>query len=209
MSNIVAAEGIRPEISNLTGSQFTVSWVSELPNTSYVQLYQDDALLKTLFDDRGKHYFGCTHYITIIGLNENTEYNYVINEIQGEEIINDGQRYHITTGQNMIPVGTFQPAGQVFLDDGQTPALNSIVYITVSNSNEQSAPLSTIVDKNGFWFVELINARNADYQSLYPLSNSDILGVKVYSEQKDDVHLEMPVKNIKDRTQMCSPIILN
>jgi len=149
--NISLAAESQIMVTNVTGSQFTISWVTENNCTGKVNLYDNNfSYIKTITDERGKHFIGDTHYINVTNLRSNTDFVFsIVSDDRVDD--NNGQFYKASTGSNIIPpTGSFQPAGKVFIKDKTTIAENAIVYIVVSNDVEQSAPLSTYVDQNGY-----------------------------------------------------------
>jgi len=197
------------QITNLSSSQFTVLWMSDTPNCSNIQLFHDDNHIDTFYDDRGKDYKGRTHYFTIKNLRKNTRYFISIGYDSNEKSTDNNLIYPVTTLANVLPVGSIQPAGKVLIDNANlTPASNAIVLINVSNGQEDSAPLSTIVDKNGFWFIELINARDISGTKLYAFSENDILIIKTLSEDYQSIQHEFPLIDKEVETQLYPPIIL-
>ena len=195
-------------ISNVTDTKMTISWVTE--NNCIGKICLSDAtqsLVKTCYDDRGESFVGDTHYITISGLKRNTDYFFSI--VSGEEMEdNNGQQYQVTTGNSVIPMGSFQPAGQIFLRDRTTVATHAIVYIVISNETEQSAPISTLVDQSGFWFVELVNARQNNNEQLFRVTSSDILHVSVEGGVKGKYSVEYIARDNNGGKDLYPPIIL-
>jgi hypothetical protein len=164
-------------------------------------------LLNTLSDDRGINFSGDTHYITAKGLKSNA--SYFFSTLSGNQINdNEGQMYSVHTGDNLIPVGSLQPAGQVLLCNGNRYATNAIVYIQISNGLDQSAPLSTIVDNNGYWFVELVNARDQNNQGLFRVSEGNTLSIDVQGGQMGKASLELSAMDNKGGMVLNKPIIL-
>lgn len=170
--SVAQSSETRVMITNVTGGQFTVSWLTDIPCDGKVYLYRDSGSVSVHHDDRGKDFKGATHYVTIKGLTERTEFLFTI-ESGGDVDDNGGRKYLASTGPNLIPAGSIQPAGRVFLPDGRTPARGAVVYITISGTGGTSAPLSCLVDANGYWYSELINARDEDNQRLYRVSPSN------------------------------------
>jgi hypothetical protein len=160
-------------VTNITGRQFTVSWITSYPCIGKLCLLDKSGTIKEYFDDNKNN----LHYVTVDGLIENTTYKFSI--VSGD-VINDnnGQMYHVSTGPDLIPVGSIQPAGKVLLDNN-TPAEGAIVYIDIYNSDALSASMSTVVDRNGYWYIELVNSRTDDNQHLFNPSETDILKVTV------------------------------
>ena len=70
------------------------------------------------------------------------------------------------------------PAGQVFLNDGTTPAEGAIVYVNIKDIDGLDDPgisalASVLVDAAGYWSLELINVRTQDYQDLFIFTEDD------------------------------------
>jgi hypothetical protein len=161
-----------PVVTNVTGEGFSVSWMTNLPTSSIVRVYQNNKLLGTFHDDRGKDTRRITHHVTVKELRPNNQYQYLV--VNDNMIDNDkGKYYTAVTGPQLIPVGSIQPAGRVLLADSRTNASEALVYVTVNLEGKQSAPLSTYVDKNGYWYLELINARTSDYKNLFRISEAN------------------------------------
>jgi len=195
------------QITNVSGGQFTVSWVTESPCVGKVCLYCDSKFIGDFHDDQGQNIESNVHHITVNGLKENTAYAFTIKS-NGLVDGNEGLFYQVTTGPTIIPIGSIQPAGKVLLPDGQTPAAGSIVYITIFNPKEASAPLSTLVDTKGYWYIELINAREADYQQLYRVSEKDCrLTISVVGG-KDTAYLEAPLMDSQGGKNLYETLII-
>ncbi|ETR68357.1 MAG: hypothetical protein OMM_04615 [Candidatus Magnetoglobus multicellularis str. Araruama] len=196
-------------ITNVTDTQMTISWRTDNHCTGNVLLSDPKkAIEKTFDDDRGKNFIGDTHYITLSGLSRNTDYFFSI--LSGDQMDdNNGQRYQASTGSNIIPMGSFQPAGQVLLNDGKTFASNAIVYIVISNETEQSAPLSTLVDAGGYWFLELVNARRVDNEQLFKVSTSDTLSIRIEGGAMGTNEMEYIARDNNGGKNLYSPIVLH
>jgi hypothetical protein len=194
-------------VTNIVGGQFTVSWTSVSSCQAEVMVYRGTELFGRFYDDRGPNYTGKTHYVTVTGLRENTQYAF---ELKNGDVLdnNGGSRYLVTTGPHLIPAGSIQPAGKASLADGTTPAEGAIVYITVSTSRGSSAPMSTLVDLNGYWHLELINARTADGRSLFRVSDGEgTLKVSVVDEE-GKAGLEGSVMDNQGGTRLYAPLVI-
>ena len=197
-----------PVVTNVTGGQFTVSWTTSQLCAGKVSLYDNAGFIRDCYDDRGKDFKSTTHYVTVNGLKENTAYAFAIDS-GGTLDDNEGNLYQVTTGANLIPVGSIQPAGKVFLTDADTPAVGAIVYVTIWGSQGVSAPLSTLVDGNGYWFLELVNARATDHQKLFNISvEHDKLVISVDGGEKGSAYLENPIIDNQGGTRLYPPFIL-
>jgi len=207
ISNHAQAKENGPIVSNVTGAGFTVSWVSSRPCVAIVAVSDDAGYMKNFYDDRGKDFASTLHYVTVRGLRANRDYAFVIHCGGMDE--KEGRLYPIRTGPNLIPVGSVQPAGRIFLADGYTPASEAIVYVTVSGPAGPSAPLSTLVDENGYWFVELINARTADHQKpCRVIEGQREIVVFVNGGENGSASLEGLVVDNQGGTRLYEPLIL-
>ncbi|ETR67171.1 MAG: hypothetical protein OMM_05284 [Candidatus Magnetoglobus multicellularis str. Araruama] len=186
----------------------TISWITENECTGNVLLSDPkESIVKTFYDDRGENFIGDTHYITLRGLRKNTDYYFSIAS-GGQIDDNNGQQYTASTGNNILPIGSFQPAGQIFLSDQKTVATNAIVYIVVSNQTEQSAPLSVLVDHGGYWFVELVNARHINNERLFRVSETDTLSITIAGGAMGTNSLEYIAKDNNGGKNLYAPIVL-
>jgi len=206
--NTVQASENRLMITNVTDTQMTISWITENVCIGNVLLSDPkESIVKTFYDDRGKDFLGDTHYITLSGLSKHTDYVF---SIQSGSYIDDnnGQQYQATTGSDIIPMGSFQPAGQIFLSNKKTFATNAIVYIVISNQTEQSAPISTLVDQGGYWFAELVNARRVNNDQLFKVSETDILSMTIEGGAMGTNKLEYIAKDNNGGKDLYAPIVL-
>ncbi|MBC8422481.1 MAG: fibronectin type III domain-containing protein, partial [Chloroflexi bacterium] len=171
-------------ITNVRDTSFTVSWITDISSDGHVNYGTDPANLnQTAYDDRGADTFDDTHHVTLQELLPNTLYYFdVVSGATTDD--NDGAHYTVTTGPTLGLPGSDQIFGQVFKEDGTTPAEGAIVYITLrdadgSGSPDEAATLSALVDDTGYWTTNLGNARLAD-----------LSGYFTYSASGDQVKLE-------------------
>jgi hypothetical protein len=194
-------------ITNVTGRSVTVTFTTIKSCSGKIQLFKDRTFIREYLDDRGSDFTGHSHHITAGNLTPDTWYQFSISF--GETLDdNNGQFYQISTGADLIPVGSIQPAGKVLLCDEYTPARDSIVYIHVSSNADStiSAPLSSLVDTNGFWYVELSNIRTSDSMNSYVVSDQHTLHIAVSGDQS--IQIEAPVMDNEGGTRLYDPIIL-
>lgn len=162
-------------LSNVRGTEFTVSWITQSLETGKVRYgtnIADHTNWKTVSDDRGNEIKDDIHYIAINHLIPQTIYYYEI--ISGDTIDNNNGRYYrINTGPAfMSAIDSCMPAGKVYQSkENGIPAYDSIVYVRiVDNENIHSALESILVtpETGGNWFVNLFNFRTQDHSSPYP-----------------------------------------
>lgn len=203
----ISAGESRLTVANVTGSGFSISWVTDAPSSSRLKLYKGTRYLRECHDDRGLNFVGKTHYITVSALEENTDY-----EIIAETIYVTAEKGYakrkIKTGPGLLRAGSIQPAGRILHSDG-SPAEGAIVSVAISGPSGISAPLSTLVDSNGYWYVELINIRTAGNEALYTYSpDIDRLHVSAVSESGDTADLEGPVFDNQGGRNLYSDMII-
>ena len=164
-------------VTNVRDTAFNVSWVTNQSATGEVHYGTDpDNLDQIAYDDRGAGTRDDTHYVTLLGLTSNTTYYFdVISD--GTTDDNGGVHYTVTTGPTLGLPASDTIYGQVFKEDGTTPAEGTIVYITLrdadgSGSSGEAAPLSALVDSNGYWYGNLGNARMTDLSDYFYYSAS-------------------------------------
>jgi len=193
-------------ITNITGRSLTVTFRTIESCSGKIRLYKDREFIKEYIDDRGSDFKGCSHHITASHLSPNTWYQFLI--ISDTVDDNNGQFYQVATGADLVPVGSIQPAGRVLLNDEYTPARDSIVYIHVSSNSDRnvSAPLSSLVDTNGYWYVELSNIRASDNMNSYVVSDHHTIHISVSGDKS--IQIEAPVMDNEGGTQLYDPIIL-
>jgi len=215
ISNTNASTPLNIKVTNIRGTQFTVSWMSkieEIGSIKYGLNIDNYENWSVAYDERGDNISDDIHHITLKGLSHNTTYYYVI--ISGDTIDdNNTAYYHINSGPVLDPVGgSCMPAGKVYKDEAKTQfAFDSIVYIKILGDTEleNSATESVLVtsDTNGYWFIELINFRNQDYQSYYKYEcgNSDLM---IEVEGGNDGSGKITTKAIDYTIEECSVIVL-
>jgi immune inhibitor A len=165
------------EVTNVRDTSFTVSWITDIPSDGHVNYGTDSANLdQTAYDDRGAETSDDTHYVELLGLTPETTYYFdVVSD--GTVDDNNGDHYSVTTGPTLDLPSSDTIYGQVFKEDGTTPAEGTIVYITLKDndglgSSNQAAKMSSLVDSNGYWTTNLGNARLADLSAYFEYSAS-------------------------------------
>jgi hypothetical protein len=195
----VAFAGIPDKIkeSNITDTQFTISWVSEEPEIGLIKFGEIKTTLnKVAYDDRGSNTVSTTHHITITGLSPKTTYYYKI--ISGKTTL-DG--FKIVTGKSIIPRGNDLVYGKVFQADGETYAKNTIVYLKLQDgdnkgSQGESALYSVLVNSGGYWYINLVNFRTKDLGKFFRYSSKgDILIIEAEGGHLGNATLELDTKS--------------
>ena len=166
--------------SNIYKDRFVVSWTTEDVTQAQINYGTTSALGNTVYDVRGQTSEGTTHYIQATGLAVSTVYYYDI-VCGGIVYDNGGAHYTITTGPALsAPANSDIAYGQVFLDDGVTPAKDSIVYVKLRDNNGtgtsgDSQLFSYLVDYNGYWYMDLKNIKTTSLSAYFDYSSGDNL----------------------------------
>ena len=163
--------------SNVRDTTFNVSWMTNQSATGEVHYGTNQAHLDQIaYDDRGVGTSDDTHYITLLGLRPKTTYYFdVISD--GTVDDNNDNHYSVTTGPTLGLPTSDTIYGQVFKEDGVTPAEGTIVYITLKDNDglgspNQATKMSSLVDSNGYWHANLGNARMANLSAYFGYSPS-------------------------------------
>lgn len=168
LSNLVFAMDKIME-SNITDTQFTISWVSSKPEIGMLKYGSTETTLdKIAYDDRGSNTISITHHVSVTGLSPQTTYYYQI-------ISEDIRVENLTTGKPIIPTGNDLVYGKVFQADGYTPAEGTIVYLKLldydnEGDEDESSLYSILVNSDGYWYVNLVNFRTKDMAKFFKYS---------------------------------------
>jgi len=193
---------INPVISNITDTSFVVSWTTSSSQTGYISYGTAPAVLNmNSYDKRGTGISSTTHYIVVSGLSPLTTYYFDI--ICGGTIFNNnGNHFSITTGPTLGLPSPDNVFGQVYKPGGTIYAEGTIVYLTIkdndgSGSPGQSQKLSSIVDENGYWVVNLSTARFQDLSGYFIYSSTDIIEINADGAVDGTSNKSINVKNAK------------
>ncbi len=150
-------------ITNISDTSFSVSFLTDESTSAFIKHGTDpNKLEKTQADDRDqlsgtvKDYK--THHLTVVGLQPNSVYYYVIGTGDGATFDNEGSPFTITTARRVsTPAAAKTVYGSVTTESG-APAEGAIVYVAIEGAGE----LSSLVKTSGSWAVPLSNTRTAD-----------------------------------------------
>ena len=179
LSTVAFAQAV--VVSNNTSAAVNVSWFSESGVAGEVH-YSTSADLsdaRTAYDARGRSYEGCTHYVDIKNLKNNTTYYFEV--VSGGDVDdNSGEYYTFRTMDDLsAPPGICLAWGRVYKADGSTPLEGAIAYITLVHNGAESYPLAKLTDRNGRFLVNLKEARSVETDNLFSaISRGDIIKLK-------------------------------
>jgi hypothetical protein len=162
LKNLVTPKDIK--VSNITDSEFTVSWITDKKTTGYILLGDKGNNINNRYVSYQKDDNVYVHTVNVSGLKENTEYFYVIFSDKFS-FLNRNEPWMTKTGKKIIDSPASELlAGRVLKGDGD-PVGNASVFINVSGS----VLLSTTTGEDGQWVVNLGTARNQTLDSYIKL----------------------------------------
>jgi len=188
-----SATDMAHQVTNVGDKSFTVTWVTNVAETGYVNYgTSPDSLDNTAYDDRGQTTGDETHHVTVIGLTASTTYYY---EIVPDDITdnNGGAPYETTTGPSLEFTMPEMISGKVYRTDGVTAAEGSIIYASIGTSQV----LSVLVDSSGTWGLNIAPIRAADYQSYHTYSDSDSVSLEVQGSTDGTITQVVPITAAK------------
>jgi hypothetical protein len=151
-------------ITNVTDSQFTVSWITQEKTVGYLNYGANPSVKIKSLDDRdqlsGQETPSLVHYVTIKELEKGSSYYFKIGS-NNNLYDNNGQPYKVNLGPALGSAGEAKIVSGKILNQNNTAAPGVIVYLTAPNT----APLSSLTDKEGRWAVFLNKARTQDLSS--------------------------------------------
>lgn len=174
-------------VSDIRNTQAVLTWLTDRPAIGDVRFGTNPAALNTIgFDTRGTATTGETHQVLLSGLQPLTTYYFTVRSGQtvGD---NNGVPYSFTTGPSLgTPPTADSISGRVLNRDGTTPAVGSLVFVRVRDSNASgsngiSAPLVAMTGASGTWSMNLRNARTGTLGSYFNYSpTGDTVEVEVF-----------------------------
>jgi hypothetical protein len=163
--------------TNINDQSITISWLTNVNTTGEIHYgTAPDKLDQVGQDDRGASTSDDTHYVILNALNPDTTYYFDVYS-NGTIDDNQGNHYSVATGPTISIPASDTIYGQVYLSNGTTPAEGCIVYIILEDadgagSTGQALSLSSLVDKDGWWFTNLASSRLQDLSDYFSYSAS-------------------------------------
>ncbi len=155
-------------VANLRDTSATVIWKTEEPTTGQVDLFTDGRLVATVADVRGADYVGRLHYAVLAHLQPSTAYRFDVKGGTANGRRRAGGQGAFTTLAVPASVPRSQAAyGQVLQADGVAPLAGGLLLAYVvdaddADSSGRSLLLAALSDENGYWTINLGNARTVD-----------------------------------------------
>lgn len=144
--------------SNHSSSSVKITWVTDTATGGEVQYGEDKGALTSVAETRTNDDI---HIVPLTGLASEKTYFYKVIS-GGQEDDNNGDFYQFTTAKEVDPPPSYTIEGVVKKHDGNN-AQGALVFATVTTKNDEvSHPISTEVDENGNWVLNLGNLKNRD-----------------------------------------------
>lgn len=165
-------------VSNLTDTTATISWTTSSSATITNLQWGESTLLGSietdLRDKRDKTTKPrTTHYVQLTGLQPGTTYYYRI--VSGNSTYPDAAEAPSSFKTPVKSAETQPPSLTVYGDiSTQDSDVIITVYVPGKTAYANVIPLSTVLNTDGTWFVNIAPARNADGTFINPAENAEI-----------------------------------
>ena len=144
------------QISNVTDTSFTVTWLTSKETAAFVKLGQSASLDQTLTDEIANPSF--THSITVRNLTPGTSYFFKINS-DGTDFDNNTTPWQAQTGPTLTGTSGFSVnASGTVLDQTSTPVEKALVFLNIGGG----VTLSGVTSQNGTWVIPINGVRLSD-----------------------------------------------
>ncbi|MCB0115666.1 MAG: trypsin-like serine protease, partial [Caldilineaceae bacterium] len=146
-------------VSNLSDTSVTLSWWTDSAADGWVEISQDGRLIALRSDTRGEDAVDKLHYVQVTGLAPEMTYQFTLfsNYVDGGHAGDTGSFTTLPTPAN-VPQSRSAYGRIVHAPDGGLPT-GALAQMRLSNAQNQSLPLTSLVDDNGYWYVNLGNGR--------------------------------------------------
>lgn len=166
-------------VTNVTDSTFTISFLTDAATKGFVK-YGETAgeLSRESADDRvqlsaNSDLSFTLHHITVRGLQAERTYHYVLGS-GGALFDQEGVPFTVTTAKAGGTPSAAKTINGVVLNENGSPAVNSVVYVTLPGAGEMSA---LIRNQSGNWAVPLSDARKTDGSEFATIAETDSLSL--------------------------------
>ncbi|OGY08815.1 MAG: hypothetical protein A2700_00650 [Candidatus Blackburnbacteria bacterium RIFCSPHIGHO2_01_FULL_44_64] len=173
-------------VTNVTDNSFTVSWFTPKKTRGYLGFGKNESLGSTV--NGATEGLASLHYSEVKGLLPGTDYFFKIGS--GENLFDDnGDLYKVKTApglsgsrKNESVFGKITPV--------RTVAGRVIVFITAPGIS----PLSTLVDQNGDWVLNISSARSTSLSSYAAYTSETIVEILGTSERNQTTSAKIKVQ---------------
>ncbi|MGB5050743.1 MAG: fibronectin type III domain-containing protein, partial [Caldilineaceae bacterium] len=173
-------------VTNVRDTSVTISWQTEAPGNSLVEVLLDGASVALAEDVRGPGTVERLHYVVVDNLRPDQRYTFSVQSVGADSAVSSGQGTFATFATlNALP-RSHSAYGRIVALDGVTPVANALVSLRLHDedgrgSGGDSLVLSAMTDGNGYWYANLGNARQADGGSFSFSASDDSVGIEAFS----------------------------
>lgn len=181
--------------SNISSSSFTITWLTEIPTSGYVQISGEN-MNSTLIDDLDNDSIPrtrTTHYITVKNLKENSAYNIKIFSGNNCSVSENCPSFTQNTLLKESAISALPPIHGILNVSENKPADSAIIYVVIGNS----LPLSARTDSSGLWVVPLLNLRSQNSNEKLTLSDIDLVQISASMSPSQKSTAVIDVKSIR------------
>jgi hypothetical protein len=181
-----ASSNTQPIPTNITSTSFTVTWITTESQQAEVHYgASPNNLNLSAYDERGNSISSKTHQITIVNLTPDTTYYYEVVS-GGSTYRNDIEPYSVKTGSTLQPQAPNNAYGQITSENG-VPLSGALVTLKITDndnkgSSGESRMLSTISDENGWWSIQLDNARVSNGTDNFSYDSGDKISLTIQAD---------------------------
>lgn len=171
------------KITNVTDSQFTVSFLTDEKTIGFVKYgTAPDALNQQSGDDRdqlsGSVASYTLHHITVRNLQPGSSYFFTIGTDAKTPFDNQGVPFSTKTFTALAATSTAKTIYGNVVDDTGAPAEGSIVYASSAGMGE----LSTLIKNSGSWAIPLATARTTDGAAFFTVADATAIQILVQGQ---------------------------
>lgn len=177
------------EVTNITDSSVTISWQTNEPASSFINVGRDSPSGQTILDDRDNSSPAprLIHYVTVKNLEADTSYQY---KIFSSKISTDVFKFQ--TAPQAAAQNGFQPViGSVLEED--LPLKDGVAYLSIAGASAQS----TLIKSLGNFVIPISQMRKEDLSDIYTPSQDSSAKITIISE-KDQATALFNLSNAQD-----------
>ncbi len=166
MPRVINAQHLVTDVrqTNLSDGSAVLSWETDRPGSSWAVIRLNQQVVSVWHDVRGEQTEDRLHYVQVADLMPETTYSFTVLSEHGDGSSSTAEGT-LTTWTTPAALPRAQSAyGRVVTADGETSAAGVLLLLTINDrDNEGSSgatlPLSALTDANGYWYINLGNAR--------------------------------------------------
>ena len=164
---------------------FSIVWTTNCECKGFVKYWKTVNSPMFSYDERGSDYRGFIHFVTVSGLEPQTEYYFLLTD--GTRYFdNSGKPFVVETGPILSIPSPNQVYGKVLFKD-ESPAKDAVVFLQIKDNNKRgstgcSQSFAGIVNEEGYWTLNLGGIRDDSFSSYFLWSKGeDVFEITVFT----------------------------